>query len=163
MTDINAASLESWQTWLAVEHEAVWLYGLIGGRIDDLTDAARVAWNRHRDTRDWLTVSIRSAGGEPDGPHLGYREAAVDSIADARRAAQTIEAKVEIAALACISDTACRSDIVAALRAAARSAASWGARPTAFPASSPNRRRQSPGAPKPQAFPRASRLAAGSL
>ena len=25
MTDINTASLESWQTWLAIEHEAVWL------------------------------------------------------------------------------------------------------------------------------------------
>jgi hypothetical protein len=133
MTDINAASLESWQTWLAIEHEAVWLYGLIGGRIDDLADAARRAWNRHRDTRDWLTASIRAADAEPDGPLLSYPEAAVDTVADARREAQTIEAKVEIAALACISDAAHRPDIVAALRAAARAAANWGARPTAFP------------------------------
>jgi hypothetical protein len=133
MTDLNAASLESWQTWLAVEHEAVWLCGLIGGRIDDLTDAARMAWNRHRDTRDWLAARIREAGAEPDGPLLSYQEAAVDSVADARRAAQTIEAKVEIAALACISDAAHRSEVVAALRAAARAAATWGARPTAFP------------------------------
>jgi uncharacterized protein DUF4439 len=133
MTDVNAASLESWQTWLAVEHEAVWLYGLIGGRIDDLTDTARVAWNRHRDTRDWLTARIRHAGTEPDGPLLSYREAAVNSVADARRAAQTIEAEVEIAALACISDAAYRSEVVTALRAAARAAADWGAKPSAFP------------------------------
>lgn len=133
MTDINAASLESWQAWLAVEHEAVWLYGLIGGRLDDLSDEAREAWNRHRDTRDWLTAEIRSAGEEPDGAHLSYPEAAVDSLADARRAAQTIEATVQIAALACISDAARRSDIVAALRASAGSAALWGAKPTAFP------------------------------
>lgn len=133
MTDINAASLESWQAWLAVEHEAVWLYGLIGGRLDDLSDEARAAWNRHRDARDWLTAQIRSAGEEPDGPHLSYPEAAVDSIADARRSAQTIEATVQTAAVACIGDAARRSEIVAALRASARSAATWGAKPTAFP------------------------------
>jgi len=133
MTDVNTAPLESWQTWLAIEHEAVWLYGLIGGRIDDLADTARVAWNRHRDTRDWLTAGIRAIGAEPDGPLLSYQEAAVNSVADARREAQTIEAKVEIAALACVNDAAHRPDVVAALRAAARAAASWGAPPKAFP------------------------------
>jgi hypothetical protein len=133
MTDLNTASLESWQTWLAVEHEAVWLYGLIGGRIDDLTDTARVAWNRHRETRDQLTALIRTAGAEPAGPHLSYQEPAISSVADARRTAQTIEAKAEIAALACITDAAHRPEVVTAVRAAARAAASWGARPTAFP------------------------------
>jgi len=133
MTDINATSLDSWQAWLAVEHEAVWLYSLIGGRIDDLPAPARTEWNRHRDTRDQLTALIRSAGAEPDGPHLSYPEAALNSLADAQRAAQTIEATVQIAALACISDTAHRSDVVATLRASARAAASWGANPTAFP------------------------------
>ena len=133
MTDFNATSEESWQAWLAVEHKAVWLYGLIGGRVDDLTDAARAEWNRHRDTRDRLTAQIRATGAEPVGPHLTYREAAVNSAADARRAAQSIEAEVEIAALACISAAAHRADVVAALRAAARAAASWGAKPTAFP------------------------------
>ena len=133
MSDINAASIESWQAWLAVEHEAVWLYGLIGGRVDEFSDAARTEWNRHRDTRDRLIAVIRSAGGEPDGTRLAYPEAAVDSEDDARRAAQTIETKAEIAALACISDATHRPDVVAALRAAARAEASWGAKPTAFP------------------------------
>lgn len=133
MTDINATSLESWQVWLAVEHEAVWLYGLIGGRIDDVSDAARAAWNRHRDTRDQVTAVIRSAGADPNGPRLSYPEAAVDSLADARRAAQTIEATVQIAALACISDAAHRSDIVTTLRASARAASEWGGQPAAFP------------------------------
>lgn len=133
MTDLNAASLESWQAWLAVEHEAVWLYGLLGGRIDDVQGEARTAWNRHRDTRDRLTAVIRAAGAEPDGPQLSYRHAAVESGADARRAAQAIEAKVEIAAVSCLDDAAHRSEVVAALRAAARAASEWGARPTAFP------------------------------
>lgn len=133
MTEASAAALESWQAWLAVEHEAVWLYGLIGGRIDDLQDAARAAWNRHRDTRDRLTAVIGAAGAEPDGPQLSYRQAAFESEADARRAAQTIEAKVEIVAVACIDDAAHRREVVAALRAAARAASEWGAKPTAFP------------------------------
>ena len=133
MTDVNAASVDSWQTWLAVEHEAVWLYGLVGGRVDDLTSAARAAWNRHRDTRDQLIAQIRAMGAEPVGPHLAYREATVNSAADAQRAAQTLEAEVQIAALACIGDATHRPDVVAALRAAARAAASWGAEPTAFP------------------------------
>src|SRR5262245_55102319 len=127
MTDINGASLEAWQAWLAVEHEAVWLYSLIGGRLDDLSDAARAEWNRHRDTRDRLTALIRADGAEPERPHLSYPEASIHSVTDAQRAAQTIEAKVEIAALACINDTAHRPDSVAALRAAARAAANWGA------------------------------------
>ena len=46
--------LESLQAWLAIEHEAVWVYGVIGGRRDDLSDEAKDAWNRHRDTRDKL-------------------------------------------------------------------------------------------------------------
>ena len=133
MTDINTAPVESWQSWLAVEHEAVWLYGLIGGRVDDFSDAARDAWNRHRDTRDRLIAVVRAAGAEPDGPMLSYPVAAIDGPADARRAAQTIEAKIEIASLACISDATHRPEVVAALRAAARAEAMWGAQPRSFP------------------------------
>jgi len=133
MTGLNAASIESWQAWLGVEHEAVWLYSLIGGRVDDVADPAREAWNSHRDARDRLTALVRAAGAEPDGPRLSYRDVAIDSVADAQRAAQTIEATVGIAALACIGDAARRSDVVAAVRAAARVAATWGAKPTAFP------------------------------
>jgi hypothetical protein len=133
MTDINSTPVESWQAWLAVEHEAVWLYSLIGGRVDDVADAARASWNRHRDTRDRLAEQISAADGEPDGPRVSYPVAAVNSATDARRAAQAIEATVQTAALACINDAKHRPDVVAALRAAARAAATWGAAPTAFP------------------------------
>ncbi len=133
MTDINAASVESWQAWLATEHEAVWLYSLIGGRFDEFSDVARTEWNRHRDTRDRLTALIGAAGEEPAGTRLAYRHAPTDTVADAQRAAQTIETKVEIASLTCIGDAKHRSEVVAALRAAARAEADWGAKPTAFP------------------------------
>jgi hypothetical protein len=133
VTDINAAPLESWQAWLAVEHEAVWLYGLIGGRLDNLTDAARRSWNSHRDARDRLITIVRDAGGDPDGPHLSYQAGPIESTADARRAVQTVESKVAVAAMSCIADPEHRPDVVAAVRAAARTAADWGAPPKAFP------------------------------
>lgn len=133
MTDLNATPVEAWQAWIAVEHEAVWLYSLVGGRVDDVADSARASWNRHRDTRDRLAEQIRSAGAEPEGPQLSYPETIVNSVDDARRAAETIEARVQIAAVACISDPTHRPEVVAALRASARAAATWGATPTAFP------------------------------
>ena len=133
MTDLTAPSLESWQAWLAVEHEAVWLYSLIGGRVEDLSDTARRAWNIHRDARDRLITVVREAGGQPDGPKMAYRAGPIESTGDARRAAQTVEAKVAVAAMACIADAFHRPDVVAAVRAAARAAADWGALPKAFP------------------------------
>ena len=36
------------QTWLALEHEAVWLYGQIGARVRDLSGAARASYDAHR-------------------------------------------------------------------------------------------------------------------
>lgn len=133
MSDLNATSLESWQAWLAVEHEAVWLYGLVGGRVEDLADGARRAWNSHRDARDRLITIVRDVGGEPGGPHLSYQAGPIESAAEARRAAQTVESKVAVAAMSCIADAEHRPDVVAAIRAAARTAADWGAPPGAFP------------------------------
>jgi hypothetical protein len=125
--------LEPLQAWLAIEHEAVWLYGVIGGRIDDLTETARDAWNRHRETRDQLVSWIRADGGEPVGPHLGYPQAAIDSAADARQAAQGVEQQVTAAAVGNLAEPERRETTVAALRAAALAAAQWGAPASAFP------------------------------
>jgi hypothetical protein len=125
--------LEPLQAWLAVEHEAVWVYGLIGGRVDDLSDAARIAWNRHRDTRDQLEAWIRAAGGEPVGPQMGYAQAPVNSAAAARRAAQAVEAKITAAALSNLAERDHRAVSVKALREAARAATQWGGPASAFP------------------------------
>ncbi|HUP99186.1 MAG TPA: DUF4439 domain-containing protein [Aeromicrobium sp.] len=130
---MNDGDVESLQAWLAVEHEAVWLYGVIGGRVDELTDAARDAWNRHRDNRDQLEAWIRAAGGEPVGPHMGYTPAAIDSARTARRAAQAVEAKVSAAAVGNLADSRHRAVAVTALRRAARAATEWGAAASAFP------------------------------
>jgi hypothetical protein len=128
MTDVD-----SLQAWLAVEHEAVWVYSLIGGRRDDLSDAARDGWNRHRDIRDDLTAWIRAEGGEPDGPRLGYPVADVSSNDAARSAAQASESKTMAAAMAHLPDPRRRARTLATLRAAATAAAEWGAAPMAFP------------------------------
>lgn len=126
-------NLDALHAWLAVEHEAVWLYGVIGGRRDDLSDAAREAWNRHRDTRDQLKAWITAAGGTASGPQLGYAAAPVDSDDAARTAAQAIEATVATAAANSLSGREHAKAIISAWRDAARAAADWGAPPSAFP------------------------------
>jgi hypothetical protein len=133
MTGIDRSNVDAWQRWLAIEHEAVWLYGVIGGRVSDLAENARLAWDRHRDTRDRLTSLIRAAGAEPDGPQLGYGTNPINTAAAGRVAAQGIEETLATAALACMSDGSVRSEVITALRSAARSAAEWGAKPSAFP------------------------------
>lgn len=133
MTAINRADVDVWQTWLSIEHEAVWLYGVIGGRVSDLSDDARLAWNRHRDSRDRIASLLRASGAEPVGPQLGYPTKPINDEDAGRAAAQEIEARVATAALTCVTDNSLRSEVVAALRAAAHSAAEWGARPSAFP------------------------------
>lgn len=130
---MNDGELEALQAWLAVEHEAVWLYGVIGGRVDDLSDRARDAWNRHRDNRDQVTSWIRTLGAEPVAPHMGYAPATITSAGAARRAAQAVEAKTAAAAVANLSEPARRAMTVTALRGAARAAAAWGAAASAFP------------------------------
>ena len=130
MTDTDLGSL---QAWLAVEHEAVWLYGVIGGRVDDLSDDARDAWNRHRDNRDQVEAWIRTAGAEPAGPQMGYVQAAINSAAAARRAAQAVEAKVAAAAVSNLTEPKHRAVTVGVLRAAARAATEWGGPASAFP------------------------------
>ena len=43
--------LDDLQTWLALEHEAVWLYGMIGARVDGLARPARTSYDAHRVVR----------------------------------------------------------------------------------------------------------------
>lgn len=126
-------SLDALQAWLAVEHEAVWLYGVIGGRIDSLSDAARKAWNEHRDNRDRLTDIIQAAQAEPVGPSMGYGAIKIDSVSAARSAAQGVENRVESACIGAMDDRNNRSFAVRCLRSAAVRGIDWGAGPDAFP------------------------------
>jgi hypothetical protein len=130
---VRDVDLEPLQAWLALEHEAVWVYGVIGGRVDELSDEARDAWDRHRDIRDQVAAWITAAGGEPVGPQMGYDGVTINSRAAARRAAQAVEAKVAAAAVSNLAEPKHRAVTVDALRAAAQAATEWGGPASAFP------------------------------
>lgn len=121
------------QAWLALEHEAVWLYGVIGGRVDSVDDDAHTSWDRHRNVRDRLIGLIRAAGGAPAAPAMGYAPTRINSESDGRRAAQSIERRLANACLATLASDADRARAVKGLTSSAQAAAQWGARPEAFP------------------------------
>lgn len=123
------------QQWLALEHEAVWLYGVIGARVDNLADAARRSYDAHRVARDRLLALVRDAGGQPVGPALTYGPGVVDSRRTARAAASDVEERI---AAACVtlfggSDEKGRRFAMSGLRRAALAALDWGADVRAFP------------------------------
>jgi len=121
------------QAWLALEHEAVWLYGVIGGRVSAMDDAATTSWNQHRTTRDRLIAAVRSAGGVPVGPSMGYASTAVNSTSEARQAAQSIENRLANACLGALASDTDRIQAIRGLEASARSVVLWGGAPEAFP------------------------------
>ncbi len=83
------------QATLAAEHAAVFVYGVLGGRVssvDDPLTAARLraAYEAHRARRDQLRSVIADLGKEPVAAAAGYRvdahtRAAADLLRVARR------------------------------------------------------------------------------
>jgi hypothetical protein len=123
------------QAWLALEHEAVWQYGLIGGRFDDLHDRAEAAWQEHRAARDHLTEVISTAGQRPVGPAMSYG-APAPTAAQARAVARGVEQRVAAAALTALGASGHQAErryAVSRVREAARAAVIWGEQPRAFP------------------------------
>jgi hypothetical protein len=125
--------VEVLQAWLALEHEAVWLYGVIGGRIEDVSGAAHRAWNRHRNTRDRLIALIHSLGANPAAPAMGYEPTHLDSEDQARAAAQSVENRVAGACVRALASAPDRHRAAAGLQTAATAAVQWGGKPEAFP------------------------------
>jgi Domain of unknown function (DUF4439) len=69
--------LEALQTSLAGEHAAVYVYGVLGGRVPDSQQpslAARLtaAYTTHRGRRDQLLSMVRAAHGVPVGAQVSY-------------------------------------------------------------------------------------------
>jgi hypothetical protein len=69
--------LEALQSTLAAEHAAVYVYGVVGGRVSVSTQAAlaervREAYVLHRDRRDRLIAMVRAAGEEPVAAEVSY-------------------------------------------------------------------------------------------
>jgi Domain of unknown function (DUF4439) len=66
------------QQTLAGEHAAVYVYGVLGGRVSSsahpsLATRIRSAYITHRGRRDQLTAMVRTAGGEPVASEVSYR------------------------------------------------------------------------------------------
>ncbi|MFC5678341.1 DUF4439 domain-containing protein [Aeromicrobium endophyticum] len=126
---------EALQAWLALEHEAVWLYPVVGARVDSLVKTARTSFAAHRDTRDSLVGRLRSRGTSPAAAALGYDVGPLTNADQARAAAQSLEARISAAllTLAGVAEDDLRAYAVRALRTSALAEQTWGAAPRAFP------------------------------
>jgi hypothetical protein len=68
----------SLQRALAGDHAALYLLGVLGGRVSDsaqprLAAAVMAAYVAHRHRRDRLTALVRDAGGQPVAAEVSYR------------------------------------------------------------------------------------------
>jgi uncharacterized protein DUF4439 len=133
--------LQALQRTLAAEHAALYVFGVLGGRVSDsreptLRDALTAAYTTHRARRDRLTAMVRSAGGEPVAAELSYRLPTPCRTADQlRTAALTVErrcADVYAAAVASTADTDRRWAIDALTDCAVRQL-SFGGAPEPYP------------------------------
>ncbi len=116
---------------LALEHEAVWTYGLIGGAFETLRDAAQTSFSAHRSERDRLLTEVDQAVP----PQSAYAPATLADEASARLRAQDVEARIAAAWSAVVgtSTGAGRTDAIDALVTAETARLAWGGSPVAFP------------------------------
>lgn len=121
--------------WLALEHEAVWLYPLVGARFDDLLPRARASFEAHRDTRDGLLRRLAALKVEPVSTLLTYGTSLPRTPARAERAAQDVESRIAAVCLrlAGESQDQLRAHAMKNLTKAALAELTWGADLRAFP------------------------------
>ena len=91
--------IEALQTTLAGEHAAVYVYGVLGGRVSasaepTLAGALRAAYELHRARRDQVTAMVRAADADPVASEVSYElPNAADSARKCRRAAAETESR----------------------------------------------------------------------
>lgn len=119
---------------LELEHEAVWLLGLVGGREAALRDRVTDELDRHLVQRDELLAVLDVEGVAAGAPRASYGVPPADADA-ARLAIADLERRLSAACLAIVPllvpDE--RGDGVEAVTVAARAAVRWGEPPQAFP------------------------------
>ncbi len=123
------------QNWLALEHEAIWVYALVGARHRDLEDAARRQESAHRATRDRLSAVVTALGGSPVATQATYD---VDDPADAdaaRALARDVESRIcaTCVQLVAVTQDDARDRAVRGLRTAALVQVRWAGAPEPFP------------------------------
>lgn len=133
--------LEALQTALAGEHAAVYVYGVLGGRVSAsaqpvLSSALRAAHDVHRVRRDQLTAMVRAAGEEPVAAAVSYAlPNRADTPSRCRRAAAVLEERCAEVYAAMVGSTARanRQWAIDALADAAVRALTFGVAPTPWP------------------------------
>lgn len=127
---------ETMQGWLALEHEAVWLYPVIGARFDGLADRARESDEAHRGERDRLLARLHDLGIEPVAAKLTYDIRRMRNAEQAQRAARRLERSIAATCLTLVGESTeddGQTYAIRGLRRAALADLTWGGRPRAFP------------------------------
>lgn len=127
------SAVDALEACLAQAHRAVWVFGLLGARLDDPRPADSFAASR-RD-RDDLLAALDARGATPPAPPASYELEVPSDLAAGRRLAQEVEQDTADAAAAAVRVTSGveRRLAVRLLQRAALRAVSWDARPVAFP------------------------------
>lgn len=133
--------LEALQTTLAGEHAAVYVYGVLGGRVSGSAEPAlasdlRAAYDVHRARRDQLTAMVRAAEAEPVAAEVSYAlPNAADTARRCRSAAAVTEQRCAEVYAAMVGSTAHanRQWAIDALADAAVRQLTFGADPVAWP------------------------------
>ncbi|MDR7087385.1 hypothetical protein J2X11_002224 [Aeromicrobium panaciterrae] len=130
------SATEAMQNWLALEHESVWLYPVIGARFDQLTQRAREAHDAHLSTRDHLLARLHTLDIEPVPAKLSYAVGSLSSPQVAIKLARRLEQAIAAACLDLAGESSEQGDqkyAITRLRRAARAEMAWGGEPRAFP------------------------------
>jgi hypothetical protein len=133
--------LAALQATLAGEHAALYVYGVLGGRVSSSHQralAARItaAYTTHRARRDQLTVLVRAAGGDPVAAEPSYELPGPGRTpGQLAAAARVIERRCSAVYAEAVGSTsrADRAWALGALSDAAVRELSFGGSPTEFP------------------------------
>jgi hypothetical protein len=133
--------LDELQTTLVAEHDAVYVFGLLGSRTSETAEpelytALRAAYDAHRDSRDRLIGEIAALGGTPSPAAAAYTPPAGLDTTDGRyQAALALEKACAstYAALVGATSGARRTEAIGLLNDAAARELSFRGTPEIFP------------------------------
>jgi hypothetical protein len=133
--------IEALQATLAAEHAAVYLYGVVGGRVSistqaQLWQAVRDTYTLHRGRRDQLMAMVRAAGADPVAAEVSYElPNAATTTAQLERVALTVEERCAAVYADMVGSTsgANRQWALDALQDAAVRLLGFGGEPEPFP------------------------------
>ncbi len=123
------------QNWLALTHEAIWVYGLIGARISTLAEPAAQQVAAHRTARDRLSDRVTSLDGRPVETEAAYDVADPTRPEDARSLARDVESRIAATCVRLVAVTTddARERAIRGLRTSALAQLRWGGSPEPFP------------------------------